>query len=161
MVRWTTLAAVVLTATTLSLLLLVAWGLDGWLGVLAFLPQYAAACALVAGVIGAAWMLRSRRSAVAVGSVAFALLMSLYVVNEPSSRILRGVLLDVETGTPSEDVEGMVVRAYAGSGYALPLISVDDDRLHVSLMTQQPGDCTAAVFHIDRGVVVRSEFSAD
>lgn len=150
-----------LTAGLMAILLYMVCGLDDWLGILAFKYQYLAFCVLVAGTVATAWLAKSRRSSLAVGLSAFTLLVSPYFMSEPSSRILRGLLIDVQVGTHGDEVEEMVRNAYSESGYVMPRIKRSDSRILVSLLTQEHGDCTAAIFHLANGVVVNAEFCAD
>ena len=82
-------------------------------------------------------------------------------MSEPSSRILRRVIAEILAGTDGDQVERLVRDPYADSGYVMPRIKRRDERIHVSLLTQQAGDCTAAIFYLADGVVVNSEFSSD
>lgn len=150
-----------LTVGLIAILLYLVYGIDNWLGILAFTYQYLAFCVLIAGAVAAAWLAKSRRLALTAGLIAFALLVSPYLLRESSSRILRRVLSEVKVGTPADEVERIVTKAYMDSGYAMPRITRTDSRIHVSLLSQEPGDCTAAIFYLDDGLVIRDEFSAD
>lgn len=142
-------------------LLYFVYALDDWLGILAYQYRYLGFSVFSSSAVAASWLAKSKKSAVITGLVAFALLLSPFVVGEPSSRILRRVLIDVQTGMHGDEVEEMVRNAYGDSGYVMPEMKRDENRIHVSLLTQEPGDCTAAIFHLANGVVVRDEFSAD
>ena len=148
-------------AGLLAILLCTIFGLDDWLGILAFKYRYLAFCLLVAGTVSTAWLANSRKCALTLGLSVFALLMTPFFMSEPSSRILRGVLIDVQPGTHGDEIEEMVWNAYSESVYVMPRITRSDKRIHVSLLTQEPGDCTAAIFYLADGVVVNAEFSAD
>lgn len=150
-----------MTAGVVALLLYVVYCLDDWLGILAFQYQYLAFCVLIAGTVATAWLAKSKTSSVVAGLTVIAVFLSPYVLGEPSSRILRKILIEVRAGTPGNEVEDRVIHAYQESGYVMPRITRSDRRIHVSLLTQAPGDCTAAIFHLANGVVVSDEFSAD
>ena len=150
-----------LTAGAVALLLFFVYGLDDWLGILAFQYRYLGFCLVIAGLAAAAWLAKSKKSSLVAGLAVFALLVSPIFTTEPSSRILRKVLIDVQAGMDGDDVEEIVRSAYRESGYVMPRIQRDDKRIHVSLLTQAPGDCTAAIFYLADGVVVGDEFSAD
>ena len=151
----------VFTVVVLGFVLFFTLVLDHWVGLLAFQGRYVAFSLLLAGSIGAGWLVVSKRVALGVGAAALALLLAPFFLSEPSSRILRQVLNDVESGMPGELVIGMVEAAYEDSEYVMPRINHEADRIHVSLSSQHPGDCTALIFHLANGVVVKSEFSAD
>lgn len=151
----------VFTIGLLAFLLFLAVILDDWLGLLAYRAGYLLFCLGIAGLIAMAWTARSNRSALIAGSASFLLLLIPLFVNQPSSRILRSILLQVQTGMPADLVETLVEEAYRDSGYVMPRINRDADRIHVSLSSQHPGDCTAAVFDLSGGRVVRDRFSAD
>ena len=156
-----TITLATLTAAFTAVLLYVVLGLDDWLGVLAFKYQYLGFCALVSGSVAVAWLLESKRLSMVAGLTVLALLMSPYLVSKPSSRILREILIEVGVGSGSDEVERAVKAAYKDSGFVMPRVTTGDERILVSLLTQASGDCTAAIFYLQGGTVVGSEFSAD
>ena len=149
---------------TLAVLLYYVNAFDSWLGILAYRSYYLGCC-LVIAIIGGLLVRRRFNSTwmtLAIGLVAFAILASPYTTTAPSSRILRGILLEVEPGvTTGEEVKQLIVNAYQASDYEMPLIEMSDDEIFVSLMTQTPGDVTSATFHLEDGFVVRNHFSPD
>lgn len=156
-----TILGAMLTGGLLLFVVVVVFALDDWVGLLAFKLQYGTFCLVTASVIAGLWLPHSRRSASCACLATLLLLMSPYLYDTPSSRILRKLLIDVKPGTPGDDIENRVRLAYQGSGYVLPQITRDPDRVYVSLLSQSPGNCTAAIFYLAEGVVIRDEFSAD
>lgn len=150
-----------LTVFVLGVLVCFVMALDDWVGILAFGAQYFGFSLLVAVALGVGWTVVSNRVAIGVGVVALALLLAPYFFTEPSSRILRQVLNEVESGMPGDLVVGLVEAAYRDSDYVMPRINHETDRLFVSLSSQHPGDCTAIVFQLANGVVVSGSFSVD
>lgn len=146
-----------------GVMLLVIYALDDWLGLLAYKTHYLAFCGLFSLAVFAIVRLAARRQAVpvAAGLIALALLITPYLIGTPSSRILRAVLIDVQPGMVDEYVEALVVSAYQDSGYAMPIITRETDRMLVSLQSQRVGDVTSAIFLLDNGVVVSDSFSPD
>lgn len=150
-----------ITAGIIAFLLYMIVMLDSWLGILAFEFRYLIFAMVVAGMIAGVWLGRSRKASIAAGTIVLTMLMTPYLFAEPSSRILREVLLDVQPGTHVDQVEELVSDAYKDSGYVMPRMKRDPDRLHVSLLSQHPGDCTAAIFRLKDNRVIQSTFSAD
>ena len=74
-------------------------------------------------------------------------------------------MLKIPPGTDADAIETIVKQEYQNSPYALPRISEDRaagfERVHVSLWSQEAGNCTAILFLVEDGVVVRSMFSRD
>lgn len=156
MILWATL-----TVGLLAILAYLVHLFDAWLGILAFKYPYLGVCVLVAFMVAAAWLAMSRKASVAAGLTALALLLSPYFLGRPSARILRGVLVRVQGGMNADEVVRMVRNAYSDSDHVMPRITRDDRRIHVSLLTQDRRDCTAAVFYLSNGVVVNDEFCRD
>ncbi|MEY3395847.1 MAG: hypothetical protein RL346_2084 [Verrucomicrobiota bacterium] len=137
------------------------YALDQWLGIAAFTLNYLLFCAIAAMAYGAAWYPVLRERTLIVGLAVFTILSANLLLPPPSERILRSVLLQIPPVTPSGSVEGIVSEAYDGSGYALPQIDRDDNRIHVSLLSQRSGNCTSLIFRTRDGVVVSGEYIAD
>jgi hypothetical protein len=70
-------------------------------------------------------------------------------------------MLKIPPGTDVDTIERIVREEYQGSAHVFPKITKDNNRVHVSLLSQQAGNCTAIVFRIEDGVVVDRMFSAD
>ena len=84
-------------------------------------------------------------------------------------------MLKFPLGSDASDIETIVLQAYEGSAYAPPSISREQsnvlmepgqparqlERVHVSLLSQDPGNCTAIIFLVEDGLVVHRFFSAD
>ena len=150
----------ILTTGLVAVLLFLSYCLDDWLGLLAFRSQYLALCLIVSGTLASFWMTTSRKLSAIVGLSIFLLLLLPYALQTPSSRILRNILNEVVIGASEDDVVSVVETAYRDSGY-VPGIKRSANRIYVSLSTVASGDCTAAVFYLKNGQVVRSEFYED
>ena len=153
--------ATTVTTLVVAVILYVAYGLDDWLGLLAYKPQYLALCVLVACGLATLWLDQSKRAAYVVGFGVFTLLVSPYLAAEPSARILRGVLIDVQPGMEADRVVALVESAYQDSDYEMPRIEHEAHRIFVSLLAHPPGHCTAAIILLEDGKVVKDRFSAD
>ncbi|MGA0845523.1 MAG: hypothetical protein ACO3RV_03210 [Luteolibacter sp.] len=155
-----TLSAV-LSTILMALVAYLAWSLDQWVGIVAYTVPYLLFCAIAALFFWAAWYPMLKKRAVLVGFSAFAILAANFVLPPPSERILRSVLLKLPPGTDAQSIESIVGEEYERSGYTLPRITREDSRIHVSLMSQQLGNCTSLLIQTDNGVVVNSKYSAD
>ncbi len=153
--------ATILTISFVLAVVFFVYALDDWVGILAYKYRYTGVTILIAASVGLAWRVVSKKTAFIAALSVFALLMAPFVTETPSSRILREVMIKVRPGTAGSKVEAIVEQAYHNSGYAMPMITKRSDRIDVSLLTQGDGDCTAALFHIQDGVVVSSTFSPD
>lgn len=155
----------VLTATLLAVPLAIladfVYGLDQWLGVIAFTYWYLLFCAMVALLYWSVWFMTLKKYATLVGSAAFAVLAAVLLLPPPSERILMSALLRVPPGTDSDAIERIVEEEYGGSGYALPRITKEDARVYVSLLSQEAGNCTTLIFKIEDGIVVSGEYIPD
>ena len=151
----------IVTAAWVGISLSFIHAMDEWDGTLAYRRQYLIFSMAYASVVALPWLVASKKKALVVLSITFALLMSLYVVTKPSARILREVLIDMEPGTRGEEVQGIVERAYNGSGFAPPKFHQTPDSIHVLLAHHEPGHCTSGVFRLKNGLVVGCEFSGD
>ncbi len=138
---------------------------DQWLGVVAFTYRYLLFCITASLVLSAAWFANFRKHTLQFGLVVFSLLAANFFLPPPSARLLRSAMLKTPPGTDADAIEAIVKQEYEGSAYALPSISKDRarqfERVHVSLLSQKSRDCTALLFLIEDGVVVRSIFSPD
>jgi len=138
---------------------------DQWLGVVAFTYRYLLFCIIGSLVLGAIWFGVFKKHALLVGLVVFSLLAANYFVSPPSERLLRSAMLKIPPGTDADAIETTVKQEYQNSPYVLPRISEDRaagfERVHVSLLSQEAGNCTAILFLVEDGVVVRSMFSRD
>ena len=150
-----------ITGAALFVMGYLAWALDDWQGMLAYMPQYLTVSLVVAGLVGAAWLARSRVAALTAGAATLAVLLWPYSGEQPSSRILRRLLLDVEVGTPAEQVPELIAAAYESSRFITPSVEESPARVSVFLGNQRRGDATSATFYVEDGVVVGSSFSAD
>ncbi len=151
----------ILTVILLAILGYFAYGLDQWLGIVAFTYQYLLFCAISALLFWVAWFPILRKRSWAAGLAVFAILASNFLLPPPPERILRSVLLRLPPGTSSDSIERVVAEEYDGSEYVLPQITRENTRVHVSLLSQRSGNCTALIFKTEDGVVVSSEYSAD
>ena len=151
----------VLSAILLAILDIFAYGLDQWLGIMALTYPYLLFCAIIALLYWAMWIPILRKRALVVGLAVFAILSVNLLLPPPSERILRSVLLRIPSGTRSDAIEEIVRHEYDGSGYVLPQITKENNRVHVSLLSQQSGNCTALIIRTHDGIIVSSEYSAD
>lgn len=157
--------AAALLLTALGLLAFMTWMLDRWLGIAAE-QIYFLAFSLCVGVgFAALWRMSIRRGALPAGVLAFAVLASQLLLPPPSERLLRKAMLSVPLGAEVSAIEGAVEKAFEGRPYPLPDISRQyaggDERVHVSLLSQRNGNCTAIVFWARAGLVVQRTYSPD
>lgn len=148
---------------------------DQLYGVFAYTYRYLLFCILVALVSVAQWYGVYGKRAALVGFVVFSLFAGQFFLPPPSERILRSAMLKFPLGSDASDIETIVLQAYEGSAYAPPSISREQsnvlmepgqparqlERVHVSLLSQDPGNCTAIIFLVEDGLVVHRFFSAD
>ena len=143
----------------------VAYIADQMLGVVAFTYGYLAFCLLAALAFGAAWHACFPKSAPAFALVVFGILAANFLLPPPSERLLRSAMLEAGPGTDASAIVDIVKQQYEDSPYAMPQIHEDKaggfDRVHVSLLSQKPGNCTSVIFLIENGKVSRSVFSPD
>lgn len=152
----------VLSAILLAILGYLAYELDQWLGVVAFTLPYLTFCAITGLLYWAAWFRILRRGAILVGLAVCAILSANFLLPPPSERILRSVLLRLPPGTSSGSIQKVVAEEYEGTGYALPQITIEATRVHItSLSSQRSGNCTALILQIKDDVVVSAEYSED
>ena len=150
-----------LSVVLLSLVTYLAYGFDQWIGMMAYTWAYLLFCVIAAIVIGAAWMpLLNKRAGIAA-LVAFATLAVHLVMPPPSERILRSALFEMPVGTSAQSIQGIVQKQYDGSQYKMPQISRDEERIYVSLINQEPGNCTGLTIHLRDEKVIRTEYMAD
>ena len=152
---------VVLLTILLAIVACLAYAFDQWLGIVAFTYRYLFFCALVGLLYWAMWFMVFKKYATLVGLGVFAILAANFLLPAPSERILRSALLRIQLGADSDAIERIVKEEYDGSGYVLPRITKEGASVHVSLLSQQAGNCTAILFNTEGGVVVRRYFSAD
>jgi hypothetical protein len=107
------------------------------------------------------WFPVLKRRAFIVGLAVFAIFSACFLLPPPSERLLRKVLLRIPPGSYSDSIERIVEEEYSSSGYVLPQITKEDTRIHVSLLSQQDGNCTAITFNTKDGVVVSGEYITD
>ncbi|MGI9242444.1 MAG: hypothetical protein ACR2RV_16720 [Verrucomicrobiales bacterium] len=156
---------------SISLVLLVAlvacaaYVADHLLGVVAYTYGYLAFCLLAALIFGAVWHACFKKAGAVFALVVFCLLAANLFLPPPSERLLRSVMLKAPPGTDASAIADIVKGQYEGSPYAMPRISEDRaggfDRVHVSLLSQKSGSCTAVIFLVENGRVSRSLFSPD
>ena len=151
----------VLSAMLLAIIAYFAYALDQWLGIVAFTCPYSIFCVIAALLFWAIWFSILKKRALVVGLAVFTVLAANFLLPPPSERLLRSVLLGIPPGTAVGSIEKIVEEEYEGSGYVLPAITREDARVHVSLLSQQSGNCTALIFTAENGVVISGEFSAD
>ena len=151
----------VLSIVLLGIFSYLAYGFDQWVGMMAYTLPYLIFCLIAAAVIGAAWIPLLNKRAYVAGLVAFAALSVHLLLPPPSERILRSALMQMPAGTSADSIEGIVQEAYKGSPYSLPEITRETNRIHVSLIHQEPGNCTSLTIHLKDGRVVGSEYVPD
>lgn len=138
---------------------------DHWLGVVAFTHHYLLFCMIASLGLGSAWFALSGKRAFPVGLLIFSLLAVNFFLPPPSTRLLRSAMLKIPPGTDADTIEMTVKQEYQDSAYALPRISKDRaghfERVHVSLLSQEAGNCTALLFLVENGLVVRGMFVPD
>ena len=148
-----------------TLVVFVAFVADQMFGVVAFTYGYLAFCVLAALAFGGAWHACFPKSAPAFALVVFGILAANFLLPPPSERLLRSAMLKAAPGTDASAIADIVKQRYEGSPYAVPRIHEDKaggfDRVHVSLLSQDPGNCTSVIFLIENGKVSRSIFSPD
>lgn len=149
----------------LALVAYFAYVADQLLGVVAFTYRYLLFCIIASLAFCAAWFTSFRKHSIFVGLVVFSILAANFFLPPPSERILRSVMLKIPPGTDADAIERVVQEEYEGSAYLLPTIYRDHarnfERVHVSLLSQKAGNCTALLFLIENGVVVKGMFSPD
>ena len=151
----------ILSTLLFGLLLFMAYMLDQWVGVMAFTWSYLLFCVISAVVVAGAWIPLLNKRAWMAGIVVFSLLAVNLLLPPPSERILRSASFRLVPGTSADSVSQVLKDEYDGSAYSLPSITEESDRIHVSLMSQEPGNCTALIILVEEGVVVGCEYSAD
>jgi hypothetical protein len=148
-----------------TLVAFVAYIADQMLGVVAFTYGYLAFCLLAALAFGGAWHTCLPKSAPICALVVFGILVVNFLLPAPSERLLRFAMLKAPPGTNASAIVDIVKQQYEGSHYAMPQIYEDKgggfDRVHVSLLSQRPSNCTAVIFLIENGKVSESFFSPD
>lgn len=148
-----------------ALMALLLLALDHWLGIAAYSLPFLASCALFATLLGVAWRFSVRRYTFAVSVCAFAILSMPWSLPPSSARLLRVAMMRVPRQADANSIRATVREVYRDSGYALPQISIepsgDVERIHVSLISQEPGNCTSIHFLVKGGVVVHRFFSPD
>jgi hypothetical protein len=151
----------VLSTILLAVLASFAYGLDQWLGIVAFTYRYLLFCAIVALLFWMTWFPVLKKRAFIVGLAVFAIFSANFLLPPPSERLLRKVLLRIPPGSHSDSIGKIVEEEYSGTGNVLPQITKEDTRVHVSLLSQQDGNCTAIIFNTKDGIIVSGEYSAD
>jgi len=151
----------ILSVILLAILGCFAYGLDQWLGIVAFTYPYLLFCAVAALLYWAAWFPILKKRAFVVGLAVFAIFSANFLLPPPSERLLRSVLLRIPQGASSDSIAKIVEEEYEDSGYVPPQITKEDTRIYVSLLSQQDGNCTAIIFNTKDGIVVSGAYSAD
>lgn len=157
-------AAIVLTFAFLFLMFFV-WGFDQAFGILAYRFHYMVFATVVLTSVTALWHLAiGHFTGVAAIAVAFILALP-HLLPAPSERLLVSALRQVEIGADASEVEKAVQDAYAGSSYEVPSVYLrqgnGEDRLYVTLLEQDRGNCTAITFLLRDGKVVEKWLSPD
>lgn len=135
--------------------------LDHWLGIGAYSWAIVVMSLVFALFFGTWWKQGTERNALWMGLGVFLLFVGILFLPPPSERILRSAMLKVAVGTDADAIDEIVAEEYQGSPYVFPAITVDEERVRVSLLSQDPGNCTAIIFKIVDGKVVQREFMAD
>lgn len=152
-------------AALVALLAFVVYAADRMLGIAAFTRYYLLFCGMASLLLGAIWLAMFRKGALPAGLAVFGLLAANLLLPPPAERLLRAAMLEIPVGTRSDAIETIVEQVFKGSRYPLPHISKDRvqqfDRVHVSLLSLRNGNCTALLFLIEDGKVVRGIFSPD
>ena len=151
----------ILSSILFAIITYLAYVLDQWLGIAAYTYRYLLFCVICGGLYWVMWRPISKRYSRIIGLVCLIVLSANLAITAPSERILRNILIRIPLGSPVESIEPMVHEAYNGTRYVMPRITSDENRVHVSLLSQQPGNCTAIIFRIENDVVVDKWFSAD
>jgi len=151
----------ILSILVVGIVAFFAYALDQWLGIAAFTGRYIAFSAMLALLVAASWLAFLKKGAIGIAFTVFAILAGIILLPPPSERILRTALLRIPAGTHASEIERIVKEEYEGSGYALPGITEEPNRIHISLLSQEPGNCTAITFETKDGVVVSGHFMAD
>ena len=150
-----------LSTASFGMILYLAYMMDQWVGVMAFTWQYLVFCLVVAMIVGATWIPLLNKLACIAVVVAFALLAVNLLLPPPSERILRSASIRLAPGDSAESIHQVLQEAYDGSDYGLPTITEEPDRIFVSLISQEPGNCTALIIHLKDDMMVSSEYLAD
>jgi hypothetical protein len=148
-----------------SLLALLLFALDDWLGIAAFTLPFLVTSGLLATLVGVIWRVSVWRNTHVATFCAFAILSLPWTLPPSSARLLRLALIRVPREAGPDSIRSTVREVYRDSGYTLPHISVepsgDFERVHVSLISQEAGNCTSIHFLVKGGVVVHRFFSPD
>ena len=138
---------------------------DQWIGIVAHSFYYLFYCSIVAMLFALIWSIVTTKKTWLAGLVALAVLVSPMMFPASSARLLRAAMLKLPPGTDADAIEGVVEDTYENSRYVLPKIYRDraggKERVHVSLLSQKAGDCTALIFILEDGVVARRIYSPD
>ncbi len=137
------------------------YAFDQWAGIVAYSYRYLLFCAIIGLQYFVVWFISIKRHAILVGLVVFSILAGNFLLPAPSERILRSIFLKIPLDSSSDAIERIVKEEYESSDYIFPQISEEDNRVHISLASQEPGNCTAIIFRTRDGVVVGREFSVD
>ena len=151
----------VLSVTLFILIAFLTYAMDQWLGVAAFTMPYLLFCMLIALIVGAAWMPLLEKRACVAALAAFCLLSLVAFLNQPAERVLRSAMIRMPARTNADLIEGIVARQYEGTGYTMPQITREAERVDVSLANQEPGNSTGLIIHIKNGKVTGSVFVPD
>ena len=118
------LIKIALFSGIMALVVYLIYSFDLWLGFLAYKTYYLTFAVLFAvGIVLLFRQANFRPFSIIAGVFVLGLLVSPYFFSNPSSRILRGVLIDVQPGTPAKEVAIIVQEAYEYSGYEMPIIT--------------------------------------
>ena len=150
-----------LSTASFGMILYLAYMMDQWVGVMAFTLPYLLFCLVAAAITAGCWIPLLNKRAYVVALVAFSLLAVNLLLPPPSERILRSASLRLVPGTDADTIQQVLKEEYDGSAYSMPSITEEPDRVFVSLLNHEPGNCTALIIHLEEGVVVGCEYSAD
>ena len=148
-----------------AILALLLFELDDWLGIAAYTLPFLATSGLLATLLGVVWRFSVGRYTLVATFCAFAIFSLPWSLPPSSARLLRVAMIRVPRQAEADSIRATVREVYRNSGYALPNISVEPDgdveRVHVSLFSQEAGNCTSICFLVKGGVVVHRFFSPD
>ena len=136
--------------------------LDQYIGMGAYKLHYLIFIFFVAVFMAIIWRKKMKVYSVTLGLLVFIILYFSVYAHNPSERILRSIQLKLKPGSEASSIDEVVKKTYDNTGYELPGIEKEKNRIHVSLLSQKPGNnCTALTFHIKDGIIIDSSFSPD
>lgn len=137
------------------------YALDSWMGLLAYFWEYCLLAFIISCLYVISWKPQLKKYSYATGVLVFSLLLLIPFYSKPSERILRSVLLKVNNGHTVQDIQNIVKHEYEESPYVMPQMFIGKTKVSISLMSQEPGNCTSVMFKLKDGKVIESCFWAD